>query len=185
MYPAPLNSVINLVWLTGRSHGRRRSLGHLCGVLSRLALATQFVLLFFLPLFLVEVSTFAGPSLKRKSHEVKRRASGLLRLATRHSVHENRWRRSTIPNREERLHTSLTLGARTGENVHNDVARSAREWLGESSRVRIGLVLSGGGLRGASHVGVLQQLIEHDIPIDVMVGSSAGAIITTYYAAVG
>src|SRR5262245_59083924 len=51
--------------------------------------------------------------------------------------------------------------------------------------VRIGLVLSGGGLRGASHLGVLQQLIEHRIPIDVIVGSSAGAIIAAYYAAVG
>ena len=53
------------------------------------------------------------------------------------------------------------------------------------SPVRIGVVLSGGGLRGASHLGVLQQLIEHGIPIDVIVGSSAGAIIAAYYAAVG
>ena len=53
------------------------------------------------------------------------------------------------------------------------------------SAVRIGLVLSGGGLRGASHVGVLQHLVEHDIPIDVIVGSSAGAVIAAYYAAVG
>jgi len=70
--------------------------------------------------------------------------------------------------------------------AQNALAKSAREWLAESqSPVRIGLVLSGGGLRGASHVGVLQQLVEHDIPIDVIVGSSAGAIITAYYAAVG
>jgi NTE family protein len=46
-------------------------------------------------------------------------------------------------------------------------------------------VLSGGGLRGASHLGVLQQLVENDIPIDIVVGSSAGAIIAAYYAAVG
>jgi NTE family protein len=62
---------------------------------------------------------------------------------------------------------------------------SAREWLASDSPVRIGVVLSGGGLRGASHVGVLQQLVEHGIPIDVIVGSSAGAIIAAYYAAVG
>jgi len=42
---------------------------------------------------------------------------------------------------------------------------------------RIGLVLSGGGLRGAAHVGVLQQLVAHAIPIDVIVGASAGAVI--------
>jgi len=46
-------------------------------------------------------------------------------------------------------------------------------------------VLSGGGLRGASHVGVLQQLLEHEIAIDVIVGASAGAVIAAYYAAVG
>lgn len=62
---------------------------------------------------------------------------------------------------------------------------TAREWLATDSPVRIGVVLSGGGLRGASHVGVLQQLVEHGIPIDVIVGSSAGAIIAAYYAAVG
>jgi predicted acylesterase/phospholipase RssA len=53
------------------------------------------------------------------------------------------------------------------------------------SPVRIGLVLSGGGLRGASHLGVLQQLIEHAIQIDVIVGASAGAVVAGYYAAVG
>jgi predicted acylesterase/phospholipase RssA len=51
--------------------------------------------------------------------------------------------------------------------------------------MHIGLVLSGGGLRGAGHIGVLQQLITHNIPIDVIVGSSAGAIVGAYYAAVG
>jgi predicted acylesterase/phospholipase RssA len=63
--------------------------------------------------------------------------------------------------------------------------QSAHDWLAETSPVRIGLVLSGGGLRGASHVGVLQQLVEHDVPISVIVGSSAGAVIAAYYAAVG
>src|SRR4029079_5966305 len=51
--------------------------------------------------------------------------------------------------------------------------------------VRIGLVLSGGGLRGASHLGVLQALTQQAIPIDVIVGASAGAVIAAYYAAVG
>jgi NTE family protein len=51
--------------------------------------------------------------------------------------------------------------------------------------IRVGVVLSGGGLRGAGHIGVLQQLIAHKIPIDVIVGSSAGAVIAAYYAAVG
>src|SRR5215510_9963408 len=54
-----------------------------------------------------------------------------------------------------------------------------------ASGVQIGLVLSGGGLRGASHLGVLQELTAQQIPIDVIVGSSAGAIVAAYYAAVG
>lgn len=51
--------------------------------------------------------------------------------------------------------------------------------------MRVGVVLSGGGLRGAGHIGVLQQLVAHGIPIHVIVGSSAGAIVGAYYAAVG
>jgi NTE family protein len=46
-------------------------------------------------------------------------------------------------------------------------------------------VLSGGGLRGASHVGVLKALVEGGVPIDVIAGASAGAVIAAYYAAVG
>jgi predicted acylesterase/phospholipase RssA len=53
------------------------------------------------------------------------------------------------------------------------------------STVRVAVVLSGGGLRGAGHIGVLQQLVAHDIPIDIIVGSSAGAVVAAYYAAVG
>jgi NTE family protein len=66
--------------------------------------------------------------------------------------------------------------------------RDDSEWppsLRDTERPRVGVVLSGGGLRGAAHIGVLQQLVAHDIPIDVIVGSSAGAIIAAYYAAVG
>ena len=51
--------------------------------------------------------------------------------------------------------------------------------------MRIGLVLSGGGLRGASHVGVLKALVDHGVPIDIIAGASAGAVIAAYYAAVG
>ena len=51
--------------------------------------------------------------------------------------------------------------------------------------MRIGLVLSAGGLRGAAHLGVMRKLLAHDIPIDVIVGASAGAVVAAYYAAVG
>lgn len=51
--------------------------------------------------------------------------------------------------------------------------------------VRIGVVLSAGGLRGVAHLGVMRQLVAHGVPIEVIVGVSAGAIIAGYYAAVG
>jgi NTE family protein len=54
-----------------------------------------------------------------------------------------------------------------------------------SNPVCIGIVLSAGGLRGAAHLGVLRRLVRHGIPVEVMVGASAGAIIAAYYAAVG
>ena len=52
-------------------------------------------------------------------------------------------------------------------------------------RVRIGVVLSAGGLRGAAHAGVLRQLVRHGIPLHTIVGVSAGAVVAAYYAAVG
>ena len=49
-------------------------------------------------------------------------------------------------------------------------------------RPRIGLVLSGGGARGLSHVGVLKVLERERVPIDVIAGTSMGAIIGGLYA---
>lgn len=49
-------------------------------------------------------------------------------------------------------------------------------------RPRIGLVLSGGGARGAAHVGVIKALEEMRIPIDAVAGASMGAIIGGLYA---
>ena len=46
-------------------------------------------------------------------------------------------------------------------------------------------MLSAGGLRGAAHLGVVRRLAAEGIPLDVMVGVSAGAVIAGYYAAVG
>ncbi|MFK7932346.1 MAG: patatin-like phospholipase family protein [Saprospiraceae bacterium] len=42
---------------------------------------------------------------------------------------------------------------------------------------KIGLVLSGGGIRGIAHVGLLQALKEADIQVDHITGSSAGALV--------
>ncbi|HYM34678.1 MAG TPA: patatin-like phospholipase family protein, partial [Steroidobacteraceae bacterium] len=52
----------------------------------------------------------------------------------------------------------------------------------EASRPRIGLVLSGGGARGAAHVGVLKALEEMHIPVDAIAGTSMGAVVGGLYA---
>jgi len=51
-----------------------------------------------------------------------------------------------------------------------------------SRKSKVGLALSGGGLRGVAHIGVLKVLLENHIPIDMVAGTSAGAIIATMYA---
>lgn len=53
----------------------------------------------------------------------------------------------------------------------------------ESTRPKIGLVLSGGGARGFAHIGVLKVLEKHRIPVDCIAGTSMGAIIGGLYAA--
>jgi NTE family protein len=59
-------------------------------------------------------------------------------------------------------------------------ARAADET--QETRPRIGLVLSGGGARGAAHVGVLKVLDEMRVPIDAVAGTSMGAVVGGLYA---
>lgn len=54
--------------------------------------------------------------------------------------------------------------------------------LAQEARPKIGLVLSGGGARGLSHVGVLKVLEAERIPIDAIAGTSMGAIVGGLYA---
>lgn len=51
-----------------------------------------------------------------------------------------------------------------------------------ADRPVIGLVLSGGGARGAAHIGVLKVIEELGIPVDLVVGTSMGSIIGALYA---
>jgi NTE family protein len=50
------------------------------------------------------------------------------------------------------------------------------------ARPKIGLVLAGGGAKGAAHVGVLKVLEEMRIPVDYVAGTSMGSIIGGLYA---
>lgn len=46
----------------------------------------------------------------------------------------------------------------------------------------VGLVMSGGGAKGCTHIGIIRALEENDIPIDYVAGTSMGAIIGSLYA---
>ena len=50
------------------------------------------------------------------------------------------------------------------------------------STKKIGLVLSGGGIKGFGHIGTLQLIDSLNIPIDFIAGSSIGAITAALYA---
>lgn len=48
--------------------------------------------------------------------------------------------------------------------------------------MKLGLALSGGGVRGAAHIGVIKALEENGIQIDAIAGTSIGSIVATLYA---
>ncbi|GHA04153.1 patatin-like phospholipase family protein [Oceanisphaera arctica] len=51
-----------------------------------------------------------------------------------------------------------------------------------AERPRIALVLSGGGAKGAAHIGVIKMLEQQRIPIDIVTGTSMGAYVAGMYA---
>ncbi|CAG9818201.1 unnamed protein product [Phaedon cochleariae] len=59
----------------------------------------------------------------------------------------------------------------TPPNIHSDFSRLARWLTGKS----VGLVLGGGGARGAAHIGMIKSIQEAGIPIDMVGGVSIGA----------
>ena len=72
----------------------------------------------------------------------------------------------------------LTGGfATTGVAAQDDLTQAAAQ-----ERPRIGLVLGGGGARGAAHIGVLKELERQRVPIDAIAGTSMGAIVGGLYA---
>ncbi len=75
--------------------------------------------------------------------------------------------------------TTITVHPRFVEYNGN---RSGIVPLKEISRPKIALVLSGGGVRGITHVGVLKALEKYHIPIDLIVGTSIGSLVGGLYA---
>lgn len=74
----------------------------------------------------------------------------------------------------------LLLAAMLALGLPAHALGSSGEARGE--RPRIGLVLGGGGARGAAHIGVLKELERQRIPVDVIAGTSMGAVVGGLYA---
>lgn len=81
------------------------------------------------------------------------------------------------------LATARTAGPDPVQAQASDVrlAPKASEGHGQR-RPRIALVLSGGGAKGAAHIGVLKALEEKRIPVDIVVGTSMGSYVAGMYA---
>ena len=58
----------------------------------------------------------------------------------------------------------------------------AQDTTAVKRRPKVGLVLSGGGAKGAAHIGVLKYIEEAGIPIDFVAGTSMGSIVGGMYA---
>jgi NTE family protein len=80
----------------------------------------------------------------------------------------------------------LVLGAFILVAVLPTWAAESVDTVGEAAsrgkRPKICLVLSGGGARGAAHVGVLKVLEEYHVPIDCIAGNSMGSLVGAAYA---
>ena len=62
----------------------------------------------------------------------------------------------------------------------NAIAQPSNDY--QNSRPKVGVVLGGGGAKGASHIGVLKYIEELGIPVDYVAGTSMGSIIGGLYA---
>ena len=48
--------------------------------------------------------------------------------------------------------------------------------------MKLGVALSGGGIRGIAHAGALKALEENEIKIDIIGGTSSGSLVASLYA---
>ena len=85
------------------------------------------------------------------------------------------------------LFLSLYLGYNNLDNlymryIHRILAILFCLFFSTVSAQKVGLVLSGGGAKGLTHIGIIRALEENNIPIDYITGTSMGAIIGSLYA---
>ena len=79
---------------------------------------------------------------------------------------------------QEEVYSSFGLDAKDEKAVREIRYRMAQI---RKTRPTVGLVLSGGGAKGAATVGVLKYLEECEIPVDLVVGTSIGGLLGSLY----
>jgi NTE family protein len=92
-------------------------------------------------------------------------------------LYENEKRRPTHTSQWLDL-TKFDLHHHVRINQENDWHRVLRFMCGQA----VGVVLGGGGLRSWAHLGAIRALEKSGIPIDIIGGTSAGAIVAGHYA---
>jgi NTE family protein len=81
-----------------------------------------------------------------------------------------------------RLTAPFVAGLLLAGTVWSAGAPDAAPAAPDAARLKIGLVLSGGGARGAAHIGVLKVLDELHLHVDAIAGTSMGAVVGGLYA---
>lgn len=63
-----------------------------------------------------------------------------------------------------------------------NAARGQEQSSAQANRLTIGLALEGGGALGLAHIGLLEWLEQHQIPVDYIAGTSMGGLVAGFYA---
>ena len=82
---------------------------------------------------------------------------------------------------EQRYNRGVNLGLDSYQDSVAIVESNRRMDSIRMHRPTVGLVLSGGGAKGAAHVGVIKYLEELSIPVDLVVGTSMGGLVGGLY----
>ena len=77
----------------------------------------------------------------------------------------------------------MRSGRYSAPDLDSEAVRSIQDRMAEIRKTRptVALVLSGGGAKGAAHVGALEYLEKLDIPFDLVVGTSIGGLVGGFF----
>jgi len=123
-------------------------------------------------------------SLQKTSHLIKKLKQSVTRYV-KHTISvilkiDSFYHKLSYKEKTKTLSSEILASLPKDESLYKKtIRRIAREISG----VTIGLALGSGAAMGLAHIGVLKILEEENIPIDVISGTSIGALIATFWAA--